>query len=124
MADGFDITDIGGNSHGQNSGMFSNPVEIRQPQEPQAPRQQSGATIQKSDIDITLEKPVVPPNKQALAEEQGVDTNDLWNPVSEARRGGQFKAGEVDRAQEKLLEQTDWDTSETVDKVLKNGRKI
>jgi len=118
MADGFDITDIGGNSHGQNSGMFSNPVEIKQPQ---TPAHEPGSTIQRSDVDVTLEKPIIPTNKKVLAEEQGVDTNELWNPVSEARPGGQFKAGEVDKAQEKLLEQTDWDTSDTEDKILLNG---
>lgn len=111
---GFDLTDIGGNSQGQNSGMFSSSVEVK-PAQPQP-------AVAKTDIEATLQKPIIDPKKQALADEQGVDTRDLWNPVSEARPGGQFQAGEVDAAQEKLLANTEFDTSPVKDHVFTNRR--
>lgn len=116
---GFDLTDISGNANGQQSNNFSQPVEVRP-----APvvAQPQPAPVAPNDIDATLNKPIVSETKQALAEEQGINTNEMWNPLSEARPGGQFKAGEVDATQEKILAKTEWDTSPTKDHVFKNRR--
>jgi len=117
---GFDLTDIGGNAQG-NIGSFNQPVRVSQPVQ-QQPQQEVTPTVDTNDVDAVLSKPIIAANKKALAEEQGINTSELWNPLSEARPGGQFKAGEVDEKQEKFLSKTEWDTSATKDHVFPNRR--
>lgn len=114
---GFDFTQV-------HTGNTPRPVQAQPvPQTvPQATQQATTNLPPKDEVVATISKPVIPEKKQELAEQQGVELAGLWNPMSEARPGGQFKPGEVDEQHAEFLKKTEWDTAPVKDHIFKNRR--